>query len=238
MKASFIIVAFICLLNSGCDFYREDVPIIVDNTVMYVSNQPILVNLGTYIESENSQAFTIKNNPSGGGAEILANSFLKYSPTHNVEDKIIVDVFDAANAKIAEIRVKLTVSEKTCGIAKFDYGIVKSGSDLTINLTDNDQYCDPIHEAILMYTPIENAEGLSVSIPLKTNPFDPNEETRIELTYHAPVGFTGVARGIYVAGINLKESYKDQWGTDELLINPSEKFQYFVASLVEIKVEE
>jgi hypothetical protein len=226
------------VLMSSCDTYKEDVPAVIDYKVKYAPNEPILINLGAFIDQGNSKSFIIKGSPTAGNAEILAESFLMYAPTSNTGDQITVEMFDASNNSIGEARVSLEASATACGIAKFDYGEVQNGTELSINLADNDQLCEPIREALLMYTPIENADGLFITIPPKANPNDPSEQTIIKLTYNAPAGFHGVARGLYVTGINLKDEYQDQWGTDELLINPAEKFKYFVASLVEIHVTE
>lgn len=241
MKTKLMLIVIAGVLITGCDFYKEDfykedVPVIIDYTMDYLPGQPILVDLSAFIDQGNSKSFVIRNSPSVGTAEILAESFMVYTPKSGDSDQLIVDVFDSKNSKIGEARINLEASSNACGIAKFDYAEVEPGGKLQVNLTDNDQFCAPIHSAVTMYTPVENAEGLSVAIPVKVNPADPNEPIRIELRYTAPEGFKGIAKGLYVAGINIKEEYRNQ-DFEELMLNPAEKFEYFVASLVEIKVE-
>lgn len=237
MKTKFVLFALVGSLATACDFYKDDVPAVVNYTMDYIPAQPIAVDLGAFIEHGKSKSFKLSGLPREGSAEILHDSFLIYEPTGNQSDHIVVDIFNERGEKIGEAQVNLEANGGTCGIAKFDYAEVPSGGELQVDLTENDQFCGPIREAVLMYTPIENAEGMSVNIPVKIDPTDPNEKIKIQLSYVAPAGFTGVAKGLYVAGVNLKEEYRDQWGTDELMIDPAEKFEYFVASLVEVKVQ-
>lgn len=236
MKTKLILIMIAGVLITGCDVYKEDVPAVINYTMDYLPRQSIAVDLTAYVEPGKSKSFKLKGLPQAGSAEVLNESFLVYAPTGELSDHVVVDIFDKSDMKIGEARINLEASSNACGIAKFDYAEVEPGGRLQVNLTDNDQFCGPIHSAYTTYSPIENAEGLSVEIPVKVNPFDPNEPIRIELRYAAPEGFKGIAKGLYVAGINIKEEYRNQ-DFEELMLNPGEKFEYFVASLIEIKVE-
>lgn len=237
MKTKLLIALIIGVMIISCDFYKEDVPIIIEYSLDYVPDQPILMDLSAFIDHGNSKSFRIKNSPASGTVEILAESFMLYSPEGQGVDQVTVEIFGAENSKIGEAHINLEAKPNACGVATFDYAEVHAGEELLVNLTENDLLCNPIRELILRYTPIENAEGLRITIPPLSLPPNPTEKFRIELKYNAPEGFTGTAKALYVAAMNIKEEYRDQWNTDELMINPADKFEYFVASLVEISVK-
>lgn len=236
MRTKFSLIALVGALATACDFYKDDVPVVVNYTMDYIPNKSVAIDLGAFIENGNSKSFKLRGLPQNGFAQILNESFLVYAPNGAHSDHVFVEVFNAGNVKIGDAQINLEANINACGIAEFDYAEVQPGGELLVNLADNDKFCGQIREAVLMYTPFENAEGLVITIPPKVSPTDPNENSRIELRYKAPEGFSGTAKGLYVAGINIKEEYRNE-NFEELMLNPAEKFEDFIASLVEIKVK-
>jgi hypothetical protein len=233
MKTKLMLIVIAGVLITGCDFYKEDVPAVIDYTMDYFPNEPIAVDLSAFIEPERSKSFKLRGLPGAGSAEIISESFLIYEPKGGKSDQVIVDVFDANNEKIGEARVNLEGNASACGIAQFDYAEVPPGGELLINLLKNDSICSPIRSTYLSLRLLENYEGLTFP-PI--DPKDPSTWMKLGLYYKAPEGFKGTVRAFYKAGVNVKDEYRDLSG-EELMENPVEKFEYFVTSLVEIKVE-
>lgn len=230
MKKLLLLIIAVALLS--CDVYKDDTPAVANYTIRYQADQPILFDLKAFTTG-NANSFRIKTSPVAGDAEILASSFLKYSPDQNFSDHVLIDILDEHTNKLGEVRVNLEASESTCGIAIFDYATISNDSILSLSLADNDRICEPITSASLYVEYLENTEGLSIALP------DTPGDMRISLNYHAPAGFTGTVKAVYSAYVNVKDEYKDI--PVEVLhqdYSEEEYAKYKVASVVEIHVND
>jgi hypothetical protein len=221
----------------SCDFYKEDTSLSDVVKVPYLPNQPVLVSLKSKLNLANANSYELINGPSFGKLQMITNQFAIYTPGQADSENVSFRLRDKTGAEIGNGGIQFEKNENACGIAVFDHAEIKKDSSLHINLTNNDRLCSKITMGAISAIDLENADGFLFSLSV-------GNYSSLDMNYQAPVGFTGTAKIIYVAGLNLKKEYGNgsplpfSFESAQDLIDHSYMFEYFVTSIAEVVVHD
>jgi hypothetical protein len=228
-------VSFLAVILFSCDFYKEDTSLSDVVKVPFLPNQPVLISLKSKLNLENASSYELVQGPTAGKIQMINNQFAIYTPGQTDSENVSFRLRDVIGNEIGNGRIQFEKQEGACGIAQFDRAEIRKDSSLHINLANNDRLCSKMAGGVVSYIDLENSDGFIVGI----------SSSSLDMNYKAPAGFTGTAKVIYIAGLNLKKEYEDMgqlpsYGIKNAqdLIDHSYMFEYFVTSIAEVVVHD
>ncbi|MFZ1807353.1 MAG: hypothetical protein WAU36_09040 [Cyclobacteriaceae bacterium] len=229
-------------LVTACDIVKDDVtPNELVTQASTYAEKPTVINLSSLAGGEEIDISGTVT-PVFGDFTTLAdkdgNKFLVYTPNASFKgqkEDLKIDLVNK-NDGLSFARLRWDVGSldnggDTCGSASgiYDYAQIAPGESITIDLLDNDIFCDISYNGgIIGGHDIQNSESVDLFL---------GPGKRADLKYTAPEGFTGKVLFVYDLGINWKI---DTHGVDhkEILADPYKYLEAFTTALVEINVVE
>jgi hypothetical protein len=218
----------------GCDQYKEDAVPTINLTTNYFPEQPLIIRLSSFIAPGSSGTFGITTLPSTGKAEVIKDSYLKYSSITNSTEEVSLDVLDADGNLVSKASISLVAVASKCGLPNLASFNTHKNESISIDIATSDLICEDIGQLILIVEDLENTNGLTLSAP----PPGPNgNPIKVHLDYVPPYEFTGIVRAFYTLAINIKTPYQEKLSLPaNELVNHPDYFKFFLTGEIEINV--
>ena len=217
----------------GCDIVNDD-PSVVDlkTTVYAFAGKPVLVNTASFAGGLDVRAVEDVTGKFGSLETLLDGQYLMYVPNEEFAGQQEDLIVSLDNSSMLEMTVK-SLDGQACGdvAGVHDYANVQSGTEVVIDLLDNDVFCGIGYNGGLIGSVA--LEGIEEDDYLLT--LGPGRSATF---FFNPVpGFSGKVRVIYNLGINwIEGSGYENLSADQILLNPKKYLEAFTTSMVEIDV--
>lgn len=233
MKNLFAFCLLAMLGTTSCD--NDEVIKTQSNSIKYIGEQPILINLNKY--NEGGSQFVINTTPQHGSASVINNKFLLYAPTSQQSDNVIVKKTGGGQQELIELKFQADAS--ACNIAAFDKKTIKKGESLSFDFAANDKLCAGIvASSIVGIVPTSN-ESMYFNIEANISALPRFSGT---LYFKSPQNFVGTAKAIYLVGVNYFKGGAipgaPNQSIEELINHPEKYYEYVLYGLAEIEVVE
>lgn len=229
-------------LITACDIVKDDITPneLVSKGYTFVE-KPAVINLSSVAGGQEVDIIGTVTPVFGNFTTLTSadgNKFLVYTPDVSFKGQREDLIIDLVNRKDGNSfgRLRWDVGSldngrDKCGSASgiYDYAQIAPGESITIDLLDNDIFCDISYNGgTIGGYDIQNSEPVHLFL---------GPGKRADLTYTAPEGFTGKVLFVYDLGINWKV-YPDGIDHEEILADPHKYLEAFTTALVEIDVVE
>ena len=192
------------LAVSGCDIYEKDTAPVArfDHVIQTTQGSPTLINMRAYFNSvyQDGAKFKVLEKPTHGKVKTVdSDVYLAYEPNqpnNQQNDKFVAELVSSDGKRLALSTMHLSTVE-TCGKGEVvTYATISNGETFTLNLLDNDVFCNIVWNDAALYSRTNNTAYGNWIYSLD----GPNHAATFSYTPKA--GFTGKAEFYYDLAVN------------------------------------